>query len=190
MKQEAMSQPENQPNEVLKLFTRESQRAEQNRGNANAATPHLNALSLEDYQNACREIIGDQEVLSDEVLKRNIDYMMQDAKLKLNLPKGFKVIVAVLPFSNYGTPMSTEEIKRGDHIKTIIIDPAGRAVSGFSSSASYIHNLLPQSIQETAFEVNYETEDPYSITDTDRQGLANQYTQAYGKLRELFTPLN
>lgn len=190
MSPEQMSQPEYKPNEVAKLFAREAQRGEENRGNPNAKIPNLQALSLEDYQNACREIIGDKEALPKAALEKNISYMMQDAHLKLNLPKGAKVIIAVLPFSNYGTPMSPEQIAKGEHIKTIILDSAGRAVSGFSSSASYIHHLLPQDIQDSAFVVDYENEDPYQITDKDRQTVADQYTQAYNKLQELFIPLN
>ena len=144
---------------------------------------------LNDFKIAIQEmtLVDPERLLTDEMLQARIDYMMQDSKLKLHFPAGAKCFPAIVPFSNLGHPLTPQEIQNGLYLDTFIVDESGKTINGFGSGDSYAGDFLPQEIQDTAFVIGkYKTDDLFNVTPTDRAKLAQQYTEAFKKLRELF----
>ena len=141
---------------------------------------------LEDFNAACQGMLTIDELLPEALLKKRVEYIMQNSKLKMHFPVGFKVIPAIIPFSDNGYPMDEEETTAGHYLRWILVDPNGPTVNGFSSTASYVSDFLPEEIKDSGFTIGkYDEEGLYSVTQADRERLAAQYTTAFRTLQGL-----
>lgn len=165
---------------VINRFISEMQRA------AEASSGHLvrdsavEPVTFSDYQTVCREFLSLTEVLPESLLARWLAYITQNSKLKLHFPEGYTCCLAIIPFTTYGNPLTSEEIERGDYLKILIVNPEGKTVSGFSINSSFVSDLLPLEVRKLAFQIEkYDKEEPYQITHTDRQRLAANFEKAF-----------
>lgn len=142
-------------------------------------------VDLDEYAEMCHDMVP-EHLLSEELLAQNLEYIDQDSKLKQHLPAGYKICLAVLPFTEGGNPLSDEELSDGRYLKALIIDQNDKVVSGFGFDASFVNHLLPQEARNVTFTIQpYENQDPHTITDGDRQNVKTQYEQAFRKLQNM-----
>lgn len=142
------------------------------------------AYDLLSYQQACRELLGTTDIVSDDRIKKIIAIIQHEAKLKKMLPEGKQCLVTVIPFSNHGKPLSPQEIKGGEHVRIITIDATGKGSEEFSLMPSYISKMLPVELQSLAFDIG--KYDGNGVpTDKDRQRLCSQILIALQRLRFL-----
>jgi len=106
--------------------------------------------------------------------------------MKIHLPEKCRCAPAVVPFSRYGNPLSEEEIKNGDHLRTVVVDGDGTAIRGFSDIRSSVFSLYPVEIQGLLFEIDkYEKNGIYEITESDRERIKQKYEKAFRELQAL-----
>lgn len=146
----------------------------------------IHPLSLQEYRNLCRAYLGGKAVLTPDLLAKRLDYLRQDSKLKEHFSSGNTYCPAIIPFSNFGNPLSEAEIKEGHALRTLVIDPQGKTINGFSQNPSRVFNRLPLEVQQLAFKVDtYENNDLYTVSPQEREKIVAKYEAAYRKLQEL-----
>lgn len=181
-----MPEPKSPTDAVIDLFTTEAQRAVQVTPGKLICDPAAAPASFTDYQAACHELIGANEILPESLLQQWLAYIAQDSKLKLHFPEGYECCLAVMPFSTYGNSLPPEEMQRGDYLRILIINPDGKTVSGFSINSSFVADLLPSEVRTLAFSIEkYETEGTYQIAAKDRQRLSSSFEKAFRSLKLL-----
>lgn len=145
------------------------------------------AIDMDDYMEVCSELCGGgflDDKYIEILLKRKV---LQNNSLKIQFLEGYKCCLAVLPFSNMGTPLSKAEIERGDHLKLLVIDSDGVTVAGFASNPAYIMDVLPPEVQALAFDVpDYETDELRLTDPIDHTRFEKSVSGAYEDLKELF----
>lgn len=150
------------------------------------SNPQIQPVSLEDYKIACSEFLGGIDPLPDSLLQKRIEHLMQDSKLKMRFPAGWSCCLAVIPFSNFGLPLTDEEIQNGDHLRLLIVDPSGATIDGFSATPSFTSRVLPDDIQAASFQIpQYESEEIYAVSENDRANLSIQLSHSFKKLQQL-----
>lgn len=177
---------------ICKLFNRIA--AEKGNIQVPAALAHQpEKMDFEEYLLACRELLGTDAPLNDEILYGKINergendgsgrlhYLQQDSKLKLHLPEGYRCCIVVIPCSQYGFALEADDIKNGYYVRALIVDENDMAVSGHTQNASTLFKKLPKEIQEKCtFRIpKYEKEGMYEITAGDRKNITDLYEQTY-----------
>ena len=146
----------------------------------------IEPMTLESYFQICRKFLNGNKILTDDLLKRRLDYIKNDSKLKEHFRPGFKYCPAMIPFSNFGNPLTENELSEGHALRTLAIDPEGKTVNGFSQHPSRIFDRLPVDIKSLAFDVGeYQSKDPYSVTVEEREKIIVNYELAFRMLRRL-----
>ncbi len=149
-------------------------------------TEPIQPMSLQEYQNLCRAYLGGRAILTPDLLEKRLNYLRQDGKLKEHFGPGETFCPVIIPFSNFGNPLSEEEIKGGHALRTLVIDPQGKTINGFSQNPSRVFNRLPLEVQQLAFKVDtYENNDLYTVNPQEREKIVAKYEAAYHKLQEL-----
>jgi hypothetical protein len=156
-------------------------------------------MDFEEYLLACRELLGTDVPLTDEILYGNTDtsgnyqsmgrlnYLKQDSKLKMHLPEGYRCCIVVIPCSQYGFPLEADDVKNGHYVRALIVDENDMAVMGHTFNASTLFKKLPKEMQEKCtFKIpKYEKEGIYEITDGDRKNIMDLYEQTYKAAQKL-----
>lgn len=146
----------------------------------------IQPMSLQEYRNICRAYLGNKAILTPDLLAKRLDYIRQDSKLKEHFSAGNTYCPAIIPFSNFGNVLPEDEIAQGHALRTLVIDPQGKTINGFSQNPSRIFNRLPVEVQQLAFGIDtYESADLYGVTPQEREKIAAKYEAAYRKLVEL-----
>lgn len=188
--------------EIMERFAYEALRGDQAYRKDLPPPRNSEAVSFSDYQTMYQEIIPvdllpNGKFFNDSVLAKRVAMIWQDSKLKLHFRKGYQCFPAIIPFSNNGIPLSTEEIKNGDYLRTIIKNKEGKTLYGFSGTSSYVGDFLPSEIQGLAFTIQEydhpEDIDPvsqidrniYKVTPEDKKRIVDQYVDAFRKLQKL-----
>lgn len=149
-------------------------------------TAPIHPMSLQEYRNICKAYFGEKEMLSDNLLAQRLDYLRQDSKLKEHFGPENKYCPAIIPFSNFGHPLSEQEMAKGHALCTLVIDARGLTVNGFSQNPSHVFNRLPLEVQQLAFGVNaYAHNDLYTVSHEEREKIVIKYEMAYLQLRKL-----
>ena len=146
----------------------------------------IHPMSLQEYRNLCRTYLGGKAVLTSDLLARRLDYIRQDSKLKGHFSPGNTYCPAIIPFSNFGNVLPADEIEKGYALRTLVIDPQGKTINGFSPKPSRIFSRLPLEIQQLAFGVDaYGNDDPYSVSPQEREKIVAKYEAAFHALEKL-----
>ena len=75
---------------------------------------------------------------------------MTTPNLKSHFPVGYPVVLAILPFSINGNPLTEKEIKSGSYLRHLILDKM-KVVGGFSAFPNYINSLMPSELLQAGF---------------------------------------
>lgn len=126
------------------------------------------------------------EILPDKLLENKLAIIKNDSNLKSHFPAGHKIILAILPFSENGNPLTEDEIHDGGHLKRLIMssDKGNAHVkNGFSQFPNFINRIIPAELKVAFTVEDYENNDPYDITPTDRKQIMDKYTTAFRQLK-------
>jgi hypothetical protein len=155
----------------------------------------IEPVSLSDYRMLCKAVLPEDNILSEDLLHSRLAFMDQDSRLKIAFPAPkevegpYRCLLAAIPFTEGGSARSAEEIAKGEHVRSCIIAPDGRMVSGFGMDPSFAHRFLPAEVQALAFDIPaYESSvdvDPLAM-EGDRAVLKGLYGSAYRGLQALF----
>ncbi|MCX6734176.1 MAG: hypothetical protein NTX63_05220 [Candidatus Peregrinibacteria bacterium] len=149
-------------------------------------TEPIQPMPLQEYRNLCRAYLGNKAILTSDLLAMRLNYIRQDSKLKEHFSAGNTYCPAIIPFSNFGNPLLEDEIAKGHALRTLVIDPQGKTINGFSQNPSRVFNRLPLEVQQLAFGIDsYESNDLYQVSPQEREKVAAKYEAAYRKLVEL-----
>jgi len=155
-------------------------------------------INVDDYTQFCRTMLGNENILSDELLNKRILYLAQNGKLKLHLPEGSRCCLAVVPCDNFANKLEDNNIKSGSYLRTLIIP--GKAAENnkdgkltldpkYDVGDQLLYSSLPEDAKKAGtFDVHYKDQEPYSIDPKDRTEIIEKFTAAYKSLQELFNP--
>jgi len=170
---------------IARRFANEANRGSKLPPNAVFPPKDKKTVDFVDYQTMCYEMIGAEKLLTEGMLEREIKKIMTDSKLKLKFEKGNKCVLAVMPFDNFGDPLTAEEIRDGKHLRIMRIDENGKTVGGFGGN-SYVTDFLPPEVQKVEFTIGeYDKPGLNDITDEDRKRIAEQMRVAFAELKKL-----
>jgi len=156
------------------------------------------SLNTDDYTQFCHAMLGNENILSDDLLNKRILYLAQNGKLKLHYPEGSKVCLAVVPCDSFANKLDANNIKNGSYLRTLIIP--GKAAENskdekltldpkFDVEDQLLYSALPEEAQKAGtFDVHYSDQDPYAIDPKDRTEIIENHTAAYKSLQALFNP--
>ncbi len=122
--------------------------------------PDTHSIDVSHYKIMCQEYLGDTLLLNRVVDDRVTREIEQNAHVKVSFPAGHRCCIAIVPFDNYGNPLTPEQIKRGDHLRTFIVNSKGVTEQGMSAQDSFEYDILPDEIQSLAFPI---PEDPVEL---------------------------
>ncbi|MBU0668388.1 hypothetical protein KJ951_01330, partial [Patescibacteria group bacterium] len=133
-------------------------------------------FSLNDYLAACKAFLPVKEILPEALLKDRIERMRAEADFEKYFPAGMNCMVAVVPVSLYGMPLDKESLERGDFQTVLVVDGEGRTISGFNIAPSYLHKLMPATLQEAC---------TFKISQ-DRDATIAAFEKAFRNAQEIF----
>lgn len=145
-------------------------------------------IKLDGYLQACREYLDKEDLISEDSIRNIIDRIVNNAKLKIRLPAGQKCCIAVIPFTNFSYPLEQEDIENERYIRILLIDKDDLVEPGFYQNKNMVYKNLPVEIQkDLTFTIDqYENEDPYDVTDADRQKVRAHLESVFRRAREIF----
>jgi hypothetical protein len=151
------------------------------------------SITLENYKQSLAEVESLQKIidskaslLSPEAENRLIENLLQDAKVKRNFPSGSRFCVVPFPCNPDGLPLSDDQIKNSQFLQILFLDSAGNTVQGFGQSSSQVFRMLPTELQQTLPVTlgNYQDENIFNVSDSDRQMLESALRQAFQNARQ------
>ncbi len=144
---------------------------------------------LGDYLQICQKMLAGRELLPEAALENLLKDIRENAKLKLLLPAGIRVCIAVVPFGIYGHALSTEELEDRAHVRVFLVDRDGTTLSGLINEKSDHFKLLPKAVQQNCLSVpvSYDNEKLYEVTDADRARLENEITRVFREAQKIFS---
>lgn len=146
------------------------------------------SVSLTDYRAMCQGMLHGNVSLSDALLQERLEYIQKNSKLKQHFIPGYRYCPAVIPMSTFGNQLPDQEMANGDYLRTLVVDPSGQTVAGFSQQPTRIFDLLPQEVRDASFIIpGYESDEPHQITQKDRDMVAGLYEEAFRKLQALLS---
>ncbi len=133
------------------------------------------------------ELPGAEEILPETLLNERVEFIMTTPNLKSHFPAGYAVVLAILPFSINGNPLTEKEIKSGAYLRHLILEKM-KVVGGFSAFPNYITSLMPPELFQAGFMIDqYDDPNFRTVTMSDRRRVAEKYTSAFRKLKELIS---
>ncbi|MFC1599791.1 hypothetical protein ACFL3T_02065 [Patescibacteria group bacterium] len=172
---------------VAMTILNESQRlVEYNNAGVPISVDQAESIPLEDLQEVF-EVYGD-DFMSDELLEAKLDYFKQNFRnLREKYPKGCKLLLGAFPCENDGTMYTPEEIKQGECLTILYVDPETGLSSGYGSERlNTFAKLLPKEIRDAcSFEPQYQIPNITHVTKEDGEAFAKQYKEAYKALRKI-----
>lgn len=154
------------------------------------------SLTLSQFKEALSEVESLQKIitpksslLSAENEQRLIATLLQDAKVKRNFPSGSRFCLVPLPCNPDGLPLDDHQIKNSQFLQILFIDEKGNTVQGFGQSKSQVFRMLPAELQQTLPVTlgNYQDENVFNVSDSDRQMLESALRQAFQNARQILT---
>lgn len=138
-------------------------------------------VSLADYKAMVADLFPGIDMLtplqSDNLNQR----ISSEANVMAYFPPGYKCCPATIPFDNFGRALSDQQIKDGEHIHVLVINPEGETVLGFYADRSRTFDALPLELQNNAFVIP-----EYSIE--NREPLLKKFLKACNGLQAILTP--
>jgi len=190
--------PSPESDEIAYKFRDEISRAIAEENNEMTLAPDYSSYSIQQYTKMLQEYLHLQEVspadltesiLPESLLTDKLASIDDDSHLKQNYPAGYMIQIAPIGCSTQGSYHSEDEIAYGDYLRNLIRENKenGKTVSGFSSFPNFVHKLLPQELESCSFIVKqYDQPQDHIISQSDRDRIKKQYTQAFNKLKEIF----
>lgn len=189
-------QPSQRSLQISIMYTNEADRAFRDESGSMYLAADEKIPTTEEHKEMCREFLGMDNPLTDQLLKDRLDFIAQDSHLKEHFHAGNRIQLAVIPFSTNGNELDPDEIDRGDYLRNLVIlevkDEFGnilssKTISGFSFNRNEVHKLMPGKLAECSFIVpEYSSKSLYTVTKEERQKIMQEYEAAFRKLQQLF----
>lgn len=149
-----------------------------------------NPANLESYAELIVKALPyKKDILPMAWLEHILKVIDQDSHLPEYFPEKARIVLALIPFSEYGSLLSDEEIEQNFYLKLLVI-MGNKVVHGFGLSSNYVHLALPQVLQEDSFEVpSYESSSNTSIIiQSDRARLKSLIADSFQKFKTVLEP--
>jgi hypothetical protein len=143
------------------------------------------AVEMPIYRNFCRDFLGEDDPISDDVIRVELERVRSTTKLRKLFLENHRCCVTVIPCSRYGNLLGDSEIKSKMYFAMLTVDETGKTVGGFTSDDSRIFDLQPVEIQsDCTFNIgmfeplpppdknNYY---PFDVSPADRTRLIAEY---------------
>ncbi len=144
----------------------------------------VKSIPLDDLREAFEQY-GDN-FMSDELLERIIR-SIKKTDIKKLYPDGCKLLLGAFPSDANGNVYTEAEIKKGEHLTILFLDPKTGLSSGYGGGVIFntYAKLLPQEIQDhCTFTPKYSL--PYPIpSKNDANEFIEKYLEAYKNLKKL-----
>lgn len=152
-----------------------------------------NPAALAEYLDLSKQNLGqgnlkDGALLNAKDLEGLLDDIDDDSELKYRYPEGSRVCVAIVPFDNYGYPLTAHDVSQHMHVRVFVVDSQGITLRGLVNGPSRHYDLLPAEIKEscTSQPIHYPVADVDKVTKEDRDAVKNAIRASFVAAQEIF----